>query len=303
LRKFTTISVRYDSQYNARCHFIFPHRRARGCKNRFCHFRLFSHKVIANDSTGIHFKKDSIAYSIKPVENGKTGIPRNYPLYENSLFFLIFLLCLSIFSFFYRISGESIRNRLEEEFRRKRHSLSYKEQVTTADVWGEFFMIVQTILIAAMVAYKFFGQREFVLSSVESKTIYFIGLGILFGFFILVRLLIFRLFGSVFFSSDVSGLMSKYLSLIGFMGILSFVPAFIFVFAPQFSQIMLIILIIIFFISRVIIIASVLDIFVKHRLGYLGFIVYLCGVEILPYFLLYFGAISLIHIVGSIASL
>ncbi|HOM63932.1 MAG TPA: DUF4271 domain-containing protein [Dysgonamonadaceae bacterium] len=266
-------------------------------------FGFSPYKVIANDSTGIHFKKDSIAYSIKPVENGKTGIPRNYPLYENSLFFLIFLLCLSIFSFFYRISGESIRNRLEEEFRRKRHSLSYKEQVTTADVWGEFFMIVQTILIAAMVAYKFFGQREFVLSSVESKTIYFIGLGILFGFFILVRLLIFRLFGSVFFSSDVSGLMSKYLSLIGFMGILSFVPAFIFVFAPQFSQIMLIILIIIFFISRVIIIASVLDIFVKHRLGYLGFIVYLCGVEILPYFLLYFGAISLIHIVGSIASL
>ena len=264
-------------------------------------FGFSPYKVIANDSTGIHFKKDSIAYSIKPVENGKTGIPRNYPLYENSLFFLIFLLCLSIFSFFYRISGESIRNRLEEEFRRKRHSLSYKEQVTTADVWGEFFMIVQTILIAAMVAYKFFGQREFVLSSVESKTIYFIGLGILFGFFILVRLLIFRLFGSVFFSSDVSGLMSKYLSLIGFMGILSFVPAFIFVFAPQFSQIMLIILIIIFFISRVIIIASVLDIFVKHRLGYLGFIVYLCGVEILPYFLLYFGAISLIHIVGSIA--
>lgn len=264
-------------------------------------FGFSPYKVIANDSTGIHFKKDSIAYSLQSVENGKVGIPRNYPLYENSLFFLIFLLCLSIFSFFYRISGESIRNRLEEEFRRKRHSLSYSEQVTAADVWADFFMIVQTILIAAMVAYKYFGQQEFVLSSTESKTIYFIGLGMFFGFFILVRLLIFRLFGSVFFSSDVSGLMSKYLSLIGFMGILSFVPAFIFVFAPQFSQIMLIILIIIFFISRVIIIASVLDIFVKHRLGYLGFIVYLCGVEILPYFLLYFGAISLIHIVGSIA--
>ena len=264
-------------------------------------FGFFPYKVIANDSTGIHFKKDSIAYSIKPVENGKTGIPRNYPLYENSLFFLIFLFCFLLFSFFYRATGKSLLENLKEEFHLSRNSFTFKEQVTVAEVWAEFFMIVQTILIAAMVAYKYFGQQEFVLSSTESKTIYFIGLGMFFGFFILVRLLIFRLFGSVFFSSDVSGLMSKYLSLIGFMGILSFVPAFIFVFAPQFSQIMLIILIIIFFISRVIIIASVLDIFVKRRLGYLGFIVYLCGVEILPYFLLYFGAISLIHIVGSIA--
>ncbi|MFZ6038581.1 MAG: DUF4271 domain-containing protein [Bacteroidota bacterium] len=263
-------------------------------------FGFSPYKVIANDSLGIHFKKDSIAYSIQSVENGKVGIPRNYPLYENSLFFLIFLLCLSIFSFFYGISGGSIRNHFEEEFRRKRHSLSYREQVTAADVWADFFMIVQTILIAAMVAYKYFVQQGFVLPSIEIKTIYFIGLGIFFGLFILVRLLIYRLFGSVFFSTDVSGLMSKYLSLIGFMGILSFVPAFIFVFVPQFSKIMLIILIIIFFISRVIIIVSVLDIFVKRRLGYFGFIAYLCGVEILPYFLLYFGAISLIHIVGSI---
>lgn len=264
-------------------------------------FGFSPYKVIANDSTGIHFKKDSIAYSIKPVENGKTGIPRNYPLYENSLFFLIFLLCLSIFSFFYRISGESIRNRLEEEFRRKRHSLSYKEQVTTADVWGEFFMIVQTILIAAMVGYKYFAGQALLCEPIAIKSIYFVGLGLMFALFLLLRILVYRLFGAVFFPSEVSDLIAKYLSITGIMGILLFVPGFIYVFMPEYRQVMLILLCIVFLISRIVTIVSILGIFVKYRLGYFCFIVYLCGVEILPYFLLYVGPVSFIQFVGSIA--
>jgi hypothetical protein len=45
---------------------------------------------------------------------------------------------------------------------------------------------------------------------------------------------------------------------------------------------------------------AVLDIFVKNKIGFLYFIVYLCGIEIMPYFLLYSGLISLITVVGSI---
>jgi hypothetical protein len=45
---------------------------------------------------------------------------------------------------------------------------------------------------------------------------------------------------------------------------------------------------------------AVLDVFVKNKIGFFYFIVYLCGIEIMPYFLLYSGLISLITVVGSI---
>ena len=264
-------------------------------------FGFSPYKVIANDSSGIHFKKDSIAYSIQPVENGKTGIPRNYPLYENSLFFLIFLFCFLLFSFFYRATGKSLLENLKEEFHLSHNSFTFKEQVTVAEVWAEFFMIVQTILIAAMVGYKYFAGQALLCEPIAIKSIYFVGLGLMFALFLLLRILVYRLFGAVFFPSEVSDLIAKYLSITGIMGILLFVPGFIYVFMPEYRQVMLILLCIVFLISRIVTIVSILGIFVKYRLGYFCFIVYLCGVEILPYFLLYVGPVSFIQFVGSIA--
>jgi hypothetical protein len=145
-------------------------------------FGFSPYKVIANDSTGIHFKKDSIAYSIKLSKMEKVEF-QQLPLFEKSLVFLIFLLCLSFFFLFFIAFTENRYASLRRRISSQRHSLSYSEQVSAAVVW-RFFMIVQTILIAALVAYKYFGQQEFVLSSTECKTIYFIGLGIVFWIFL-----------------------------------------------------------------------------------------------------------------------
>ena len=77
-----------------------------------------------------------------------------------------------------------------------------------------------------------------------------------------------------------------------------FIPALFYIFTPQYRIISIAVLILLFIISRIGLIWEALSIFVKNRIGFLYFIVYLCAVEIAPYFLLYKGALSIMNIVG-----
>ena len=54
-----------------------------------------------------------------------------------------------------------------------------------------------------------------------------------------------------------------------------------------------------FFINRLLVIISVLNIFVKNKIGAVYFFSYLCGTEIAPYLLFYKGVVSIINIAGN----
>ncbi|MDD3788609.1 MAG: DUF4271 domain-containing protein [Petrimonas sp.] len=258
------------------------------------------YEVIPSDSTGMTFRKDT-AYTLQPKSIGKTGIAINYPQREASLFFLLFAFCFFIFSIFYRSAGRFMIDSLKSLFSfRNRNTTVHKEQVTTTEVWAEFFLLFQTTVILAMVAFIFFWDKGISVLPIFKRDGLFLGFFLFFAFFILFRYLIYRFFGAVFFPHHARDFSEKYLSVLQITGILAFLPALFFVFVPEYTLVASILLIIIFFINRLVVIVAILGIFVKARIGIFYFIVYLCAVEILPYFLLYLGPVSMINIVGNI---
>ena len=263
-------------------------------------FRFSPFQIVPNDSAGIFFKPDAIVSHIS-VDAGYAGMPRTFPQHESSIFFLFFVFCFLLFSLFYR----SERKTLFANFKnllgfRKRATSVYKEQVTIREIWAEMFLLFQTLLIFSMVYFVYFWDRGIADMLQGNRNLLFLCVFFTLGAFVFFRYLIYSFLGIVFFPFRIRNWLGKYLQIIELIGILSFLPAFLCVFLPEIAPFAFILLLTVFFMSRLGIMIAVLDIFVKNKIGFFYFIVYLCGIEIMPYFLLYSGLISLITVVGSI---
>ena len=264
-------------------------------------FRFSPFQVVPNDSLGLFFKPEEMVSYIS-VDAGYAGIPRTFPPYESSIFFLFFVFCFLLFSLFYR----SERKTLFADFKnllgfRKRATSVYKEQVTVREIWAEMFLLFQTLLIFSMVYFVLFWDRGIVDMLPGNRNLLFLCVFLTLGAFVFFRYVIYSFLGVVFFPLKIKNWLGKYLQIVELVGILSFFPAFFYIFLPEIASFAFVLLLVIFFMSRLGIMIAVFDIFVKNKIGFFYFIVYLCGIEILPYFLLYSGLISLISVVGSIA--
>ncbi len=264
-------------------------------------FRFSPFQVVPNDSLGLFFKPEEMVSYIS-VDAGYAGIPRTFPPYESSIFFLFFVFCFLLFSLFYR----SERKTLFADFKnllgfRKRATSVYKEQVTVREIWAEMFLLFQTLLIFSMVYFVLFWDRGIVDMLPGNRNLLFLCVFLTLGAFVFFRYVIYSFLGVVFFPLKIKNWLGKYLQIVELVGILSFFPAFFYIFLPEIASFAFVLLLAIFFMSRLGIMIAVFDIFVKNKIGFFYFIVYLCGIEILPYFLLYSGLISLISVVGSIA--
>lgn len=264
-------------------------------------FRFSPFQVVPNDSLGLFFKPEEMVSYIS-VDAGYAGIPRTFPQYESSIFFLFFVFCFLLFSLFYR----SERKTLFADFKnllgfRKRATSVYKEQVTVREIWAEMFLLFQTLLIFSMVYFVLFWDRGIVDMLPGNRNLLFLCVFLTLGAFVFFRYVIYSFLGVVFFPLKIKNWLGKYLQIVELVGILSFFPAFFYIFLPEIASFAFVLLLVIFFMSRLGIMIAVFDIFVKNKIGFFYFIVYLCGIEILPYFLLYSGLISLISVVGSIA--
>ena len=149
-----------------------------------------------------------------------------------------------------------------------------------------------------MVYFVLFWDRGLLICYREIEICFFVCFLTL-GAFVFFRYVIYS-FRSCFFPLKIKNWLGKYLQIVELVGILSFFPLFLY-FSARNSFVRFRLLLAIFFMSRLGIMIAVFDIFVKNKIGFFYFIVYLCGIEILPYFLLYSGLISLISVVGSIA--
>jgi len=264
-------------------------------------FRFSPFQVVPNDSLGLFFKPEEMASYIS-VDTGYAGIPRVFPPHESSIFFLFFVLCFFMFSLFYR----SERKTLFANFKnllgfRKRATSVYKEQVTAREIWAEMFLLFQTLLIFSMVYFVLFWDRGIVDMLPGNRNLLFLCVFLTLGAFVFLRYVMYSFLGIIFFPLKFRNWLGKYLQIVELIGIVSFFPAFFYIFLPEIASFAFVLLLAIFFMSRLGIMIAVFDIFVKNKIGFFYFIVYLCGIEILPYFLFYSGLISLITVVGSIA--
>jgi len=264
-------------------------------------YQITPYEVIPKDSIGISFQNINTIFATKSVKNEFVGLPRTIPQNESSVFFILFAFCFILCSIFFRTERSARYTEIKNlvAFGKKPSSV-YKNQVTTTEVWGGIFLIFQSLLFYSILMYIYFWNQGVSDMLLPNKLLLFVSFFIFILLFFLIRYLTYRLFGSVFFQSKVENWTGKYLRIVEILGLLCFFPVLFYVYIPEWRGILLVIIVVFFLIARIGVVLGVFEIFVKNRIGILYFFVYLCAIEIMPYFLLYIGPVSIISIVGNI---
>lgn len=95
----------------------------------------------------------------------------------------------------------------------------------------------------------------------------FIGLLLIPSAMILLKLFMYRTIAVFFMRQQMKRWISHYYRLLELLGILLFLPALLYVFMPELRNIILVLFLFIFIISRLVIALGLLNIFVKNKVG------------------------------------
>lgn len=237
---------------------------------------------------------------VQGIVQGNVGTSLPFSTWMESIIFLLLMLCIVLFSLVYRNARgtfiDNFKNRLSPLIKQiPRH----KGQVTTSELWGELFMICQTLLLIAIFLFIYLFPPDYAPSS---PWYYLIGLGVLFLGLALIaglKYAMYRAIAAFFLSMDLKRWIGQYYQHAQLFGLFLFLPILVFVFLQEYRNIMFVLVLFLFLVNRLVITISLLNIFVKNKVGLLYFFVYLCGTEIAPYLLFYKGALSIVNIAGN----
>lgn len=218
----------------------------------------------------------------------------------HTLFFLLFLFCLIAISIIYNREGSTIATNFRSIFSFRRLPVSnVKEQVTTSEVWSEFYLIFQTVLVFSIVVVTYLQDANLLIQSFRSYALTFAGVFLTIAVFIGLKYILYRVIASFFLSNDIKDWISRYFRLFEILGLIVFIPTILMVYLPEYRSFLFIAVAVVFVVSRIVVIIETFNIFVKNKVGTFYFFSYLCGTEIAPYFLYYKLVLSIIRIVGN----
>ena len=254
-------------------------------KNEF-----LSYQFLPLDSSKLLYNVE--AFNHEAVYTGLHAVVRPFMEQYGSLLFLVFALFFIISSFIYRSSGRTLFNNFGYIFTLgNRNKNLYNEQITTSDVWGHVFLVFQTIVFYSILFFALTLQHSELFLQ-ETEYLFLFGqIMVAIFIFMFLRYVVYRVIGAVFFDERTNGLLDTYLWVVYLTGILSFIPLLLYIYIPEIKLSALIVMFAIFIIGRFTVFIKGYTLFNKSHIGVLYYFVYLCGVEIMPYFLV-FKAIS-----------
>lgn len=257
-------------------------------------------EIIKKDSTNVLFQKVTPAIETTTHKELYDGVPRNLSRSETSIYLILLIACFAIFSFIFRFTHKAIRQSLRYFVPSGNQSTNiYKEQITTTEIWGKSFLIFQAILIIAIAGFLYFAPRLSITIRPHQYWIYFGICFMIISLFTALKYLFYKLIQFLMLDRFFDDFTDNWLWFDGVVGAICFIPITIHISSHQFSSALQILVFATFFISRILIYIKILDIFVKNHIGFLHYIVYLCTVEIAPYFVLYKSAVLLLNYVGT----
>ncbi|MDO5665028.1 MAG: DUF4271 domain-containing protein [Bacteroidia bacterium] len=261
-----------------------------------------SFEYIPTDSTRFFFNIDTTAVttSSEQMMQGFSGDLMPFSQTIQSVFFLMFIFCFVVLAFWFTKEGPMLAANFKNIFSGGMRSRTiFKEEITVSGIWSEIFFIFQAILIFTIVAFTF--SWDIGISDLSMKNLLLAFLVTYFGilFFITLKYLVYRIIDYIFVEWGIGEWTEKYFRVVELSGILVFIPAMFYMFVPEYKRIALFSLIIIFFIITLVVFWNLLNIFAKNRIGLLNYFLYLCAIEIVPFFLLYKGVVSLVNIAGN----
>lgn len=230
-----------------------------------------------------------------------TGMPLPHSSFVESLIFLLLLLSMVIFSLIFRKEGMALTANFRHIFSLGRPvQWVHKEQVTLTEAWGEFFMVVQTIVVLSILLFSYMWERGLSTLSFTGYSLHFLLLFAALSVFIALKLLIYKIIGTFFLQKEMKRWITQYTRIVELLGLILFLPAIIYLYLHEFREVTLFFLVIVFLMSRLVIAVALFNIFADNKVGSFYFFVYLCGTEIAPYILFYEGVLSIIRVAANI---
>ncbi len=251
------------------------------------------------------FYRDSILSS---TEVPDTVIPQLFPgtdisgkPVEMDIVFLFFLVCFLMTSHAFARGRQMISSMFNNLFHIKSRQSIFIE-TTGNDMFDKSLLVTQSIILSAILMYIWFmhgGSYE--PSGLKSMT-HIICLSGLIGIYILYKFLVYRLISYVFFDRSLAKIwIDSWVSLISFHGLIIFLPVLCQFYIPSLYYFNFWIIILWFFVTRIIIIYKSYVIFFSN-IGSLHYLfLYLCAQEIVPLFLLYNGMIFIFNVLETSA--
>lgn len=256
-------------------------------KNEF-----LSYQFLPLDSSELLYNVES--FNFDSVYSGMHAVARPFIQQHASIIFLVFSLFFVLSSLIFRKSGRTLFSNFGYIFTLGSSSKKiYNEQITTSDAWGHVFFIVQTIVFYSILFFMLILHQSGLLLH-GSEYLFLFGQILVASFiFILLRYIVYKVIGVVFINERTNVLLDTYMWVIYLTGVLNFIPLLLYIYIPEIRLTSLIITIAVFIIGRITVFIKGYALFNKSHIGVLYYFVYLCGVEVMPYLIVY-KAISFI---------
>lgn len=220
------------------------------------------------------------------VSNGHEGIKRPFTLEGDDGIFALLLVCFVFFTRIFKGGFTFFKENIGLLFS-SRKNLNLFSETTTTEFWFNFILVFQTILLISIILFDSFLES---ISYDEYRNSFVTVL--LFTFtitvFLTIKYLFYKLMGYLFeIQVEIKAWLRSYMIVLEMLGIIAFIPALMLVYSQSFHQYLLFFFFILFFVSRLILFYRIITFFFKRHVNLLFLITYLCGVEIIPYILLY----------------
>lgn len=220
------------------------------------------------------------------LNNGHAGVSKVFTLEQDDGVLALLVLCFLLFTRIFK-GGFTFFKENSRLLFSTRENLNLFSETTVTEFWFNFILIFQTILLSSIILFDtFLESDEYKLPQHSFYTIVLFMLTIF--VFLLFKYLLYRILGYLFNSQDQVKIWLRSCTIVlSMIGIIAFVPTLMMVYSQSFHNYLLISFLILFIISQLILFYRIIIFFLREDVNFFFLIAYLCGVEIIPYIILY----------------
>ena len=247
---------------------------------------FLSYQFLPLDSLNLSYNID--AFNREDVFAGLPAMVRPFLEQFGSLLFLVFVFCFVLTALVFRRNGRAFVSSLGLIFSLgNRNKSMLNESVTSSDAWGQIYFILQTLLLYSIfffvIAVKQVALVSFINEYLQLFGLIFAGISL----FVFIKYILYIAISALFLDTKTDDIIDTYLWILYLSGILTFFPLIAYIYIPEVQTYALMLIIGVFLLGRIIVFIKAYSLFVKSHIDILYYFVYLCGVEIMPYFIIY----------------
>lgn len=229
---------------------------------------------------------------VEDIKAGNHGIKTHFAIEQQDGVFALLLVCFFFFSYILKDGITFFKESSRFLFSERKQGNSLRETTITV-FWYNVILLFQSILISAIIIFNLFLEKyDFPEPAHYFTTIVLIILAIY--IFVWFKVLCHKLWGYIYdIQAEIASIIRSDLLLLQLFGIIAFIPTLMLVYSNNFHDNIFVFLFILFIITRLIVIYRSIVNFLHKKVNFLFLIIYLCTIEIIPYFFLYKGLILL----------